>query len=141
MHTIGVISPVVSEIRLVDIQAQIDARSQTLGPGDRLAVLAFDAAHHPRETFITLTQKWAARCWQLALSCPKCGKACRVLRALDGPFLCGTCLPSAGRRQRLKGTKHWTKNSGLIAERLMRCSETELITIQEALLRATDERA
>jgi hypothetical protein len=104
MHRLEARSIRVGEIRLEDIQAQIEPPA-----GDLFEVLALDARSVPVIVPLTFTEKWNARCWTPQLACPRCGLPSRRLRDQGAGFCCARCGPRLTVEQRLKRTRFWVQ--------------------------------
>lgn len=91
----------VGEIRIQDLQPQIDLQSEDV------EVLALTSEGVPVQVYLRLADKWAGTAWQRQLGCPDCHLPCRVLRFREGRFSCARCAPRATPHHRFKNTDHW----------------------------------
>src|SRR5262249_33948267 len=116
MHRLEARSIRVGEIRLEDMQAQIEAPA-----GEVFEVLALDVRGVPVVVQLTFAEKWCARFWQLQLACPRCGLPSRRLRDQGTGFCCARCEPRLTPEQRLKRTRFWIQGGRETAAVVQAC--------------------
>ncbi len=100
-----------------------ELRADSLGRGSdetSLEVVVLPVWGGPLSATVELTEKWAARGWQRALSCPTCGRVARVLRVRRNQLVCGSCAPRASTHHTLKRTEYWRREGGSLVDQIAR---------------------
>lgn len=100
-----------------------ELRADSLGRGSdetSLEVVVLPVWGGPLSATVELTEKWAARGWQRALSCPTCGRVARVLRVRRNQLVCGSCAPRATPHHTLKRTDYWRRDGGSLVDQIAR---------------------